>query len=121
MSNKWIDHIRKWAKDNNSTYACALSNPKCKEDYHKTSKQHSTKQVKEKQKSVKDESTFDSLSYDLQHLIYITPLNDIRKALMSLNFKGSMQTNKVLLNLQLLQNFNTSEKIEQLINALKKK
>jgi len=36
MANKWIEHIKKWAKDNNSTYGCALSNPKCKEDYKKS-------------------------------------------------------------------------------------
>jgi hypothetical protein len=36
MANKWVEHIKKWAKANNSTYGCALSNPKCKEDYKKS-------------------------------------------------------------------------------------
>ncbi len=33
--NKWIEHIRQFAKDTGSTYGCALSNPKCKETYKK--------------------------------------------------------------------------------------
>ena len=35
MANSWVEHIKKWAKDNNSTYGCALSNPRCKEEYAK--------------------------------------------------------------------------------------
>jgi hypothetical protein len=31
--NRWVDFIRKWAKDNDTTYSCALSNPKCKDAY----------------------------------------------------------------------------------------
>jgi hypothetical protein len=33
MTNAWILHIKKFAKDTNSTYGCALSNPKCRETY----------------------------------------------------------------------------------------
>ena len=32
-ANRWVDFIRKWAADNDTTYSCALSNPKCKADY----------------------------------------------------------------------------------------
>ena len=32
-ANRWVDFIRKWAKDNDTTYSCALSNPKCKDAY----------------------------------------------------------------------------------------
>ena len=31
--NQWVDFIRKWAKENDTTYSCALSNPKCKDAY----------------------------------------------------------------------------------------
>ena len=31
--NRWVDFIRKWAKDNDTSYSCALSNPKCKDAY----------------------------------------------------------------------------------------
>jgi hypothetical protein len=33
--NKWVEHIKEWAKKNNTTYGCALTNIKCKEDYYK--------------------------------------------------------------------------------------
>ena len=35
MTNKWIEHVRKYAKDNNISYACALSTPECKNTYIK--------------------------------------------------------------------------------------
>ena len=43
MPNPWIEHIKKFAKANNTTFGCALSNPKCKETYKKPS-QTQTKQ-----------------------------------------------------------------------------
>jgi hypothetical protein len=33
MPSKWIEHIRDFAKRNNLTYGCALSDPKCSEEY----------------------------------------------------------------------------------------
>ncbi len=33
--NRWVEHIKEWAKKNNTTYGCALTNIKCKEDYYK--------------------------------------------------------------------------------------
>ena len=44
---------------------------------------------------------------------------NIIKALLNLNFKGRLQTNPMLRNLQLLQNFNTIEKMKTLIKELK--
>ena len=35
MANSWIEHIRKYAKDNNLSYGCALSSPDCKNTYNK--------------------------------------------------------------------------------------
>jgi hypothetical protein len=32
-ASNWINHIRKFAKDNNITYSCALSNPECSKSY----------------------------------------------------------------------------------------
>ena len=37
MSNAWIEHVKKYAKDNNLSYACALSTPDCKNTYNKPS------------------------------------------------------------------------------------
>jgi len=33
MANAWIEHIRKYAKDNNMKYSAALTDPKCKASY----------------------------------------------------------------------------------------
>ena len=31
--SKWVEHIKDFAKRNNLTYGCALSDPKCSEEY----------------------------------------------------------------------------------------
>jgi hypothetical protein len=33
MPNRWVDHVKKFAADNNLSYACALSKPECKDSY----------------------------------------------------------------------------------------
>ena len=33
MSNKWIEHVKKFAKDNGVSYGCAMSNPRLKDGY----------------------------------------------------------------------------------------
>tara|TARA_R110002126_G_scaffold230314_1_gene375108 strand:- start:5260 stop:5616 length:357 start_codon:yes stop_codon:yes gene_type:complete len=53
MPNPWIEHIKKFAKANNTTFGCALSNPKCKETYKKPS-QTQTKQPTFKQPTFKE-------------------------------------------------------------------
>jgi hypothetical protein len=35
MVNKWIEFVRKWSKDNDMTYMCAVTTPRCREDYYK--------------------------------------------------------------------------------------
>jgi hypothetical protein len=47
--NKWVEHIKEWAKKNNTTYGCALTDIKCKEDYYKIKgieKKATTKETK---------------------------------------------------------------------------
>jgi len=77
--------------------------------------------IKEIIKENTEEILFDNKSSELQQLILITPIEKIQKALNQLNYKGRMQTNKIMLNLQLLQNFNTIEKMQDLIDLLKNK
>jgi len=38
MANKWIEHVKKFASDNNVAYACAISDPRCKSSYEKPTK-----------------------------------------------------------------------------------
>ena len=33
MVNKWIEHIKQWAKKNNYSYSCALTNYECRDAY----------------------------------------------------------------------------------------
>ena len=33
MSNEWIEHVKKNARENNMTYGCAISDPRCKASY----------------------------------------------------------------------------------------
>jgi len=37
MTNKWIDYVKRWAKKNNMSYSCALTDPQLKIDYRKSS------------------------------------------------------------------------------------
>jgi glutamyl/glutaminyl-tRNA synthetase len=46
MPNKWILHVQNYAKQNNLTYACALSQPNIKDGYEKVIKK-SRKQINE--------------------------------------------------------------------------
>jgi hypothetical protein len=36
MASAWIEHVKKFAKDNNMKYSEALKDSKCKESYKKT-------------------------------------------------------------------------------------
>jgi len=47
MANKWILHIKEFAKKHNISYACALSHPNIKDDYVKV--------VKKTKKQINDE------------------------------------------------------------------
>lgn len=76
------------------------------------------KEVVMKQKEIIFEEDPDIISGELQKLIYITSLDKIKKALVDINFKGRMNTNKVLLNMQLLQNLDINKQ-KELINKLK--
>lgn len=60
----------------------------------------------------------DLISDKLLELIFQTPITDIKKALVNLNYKGKIQTNKILLVQQLLQDFNTVEMMKKLIGAI---
>jgi hypothetical protein len=45
-SSAWIDHIRKFAKDNNISFSCALSNPQCSIEYRENKNKPITKTLK---------------------------------------------------------------------------
>ena len=51
MSNKWIEHVKKFAKDNGVSYGCAMSNPRLKDGYTPSVKMTSREK---KQKKIDD-------------------------------------------------------------------
>ena len=63
----------------------------------------------------------DEISDKLLQLILVIPIKDIQKVLLKLNFKDRLQTNKILLTMQLLTHFNTIEKIKSLNKFFKYK
>ena len=54
MVNKWIDHVRQFAKENGLSYACALSTAECKASYQSS-------KVQKVQKVVPQDKTFADL------------------------------------------------------------
>lgn len=71
-TNKWIDHIKNYAKENNMTYACALGDPGCKDSYKKMKeekstpeKKISTKEIQERQKKAEQQTSNDKFSKSL--------------------------------------------------------
>jgi hypothetical protein len=84
------------------------------------SKIEKIQKIPEKKEEKKEES-LDELSNKLTQKIFITDYPKIIKALNKLNFRGRLQTNKMLLALQISQNFNTKEKIKKLLDELEEK
>ena len=62
----------------------------------------------------------DIISNELQRLLFVSGTEKIKNALIKLKFKGRLQTNPIMRNMQILQNFNTIEKMIELIKELKK-
>ena len=46
MANKWIQHIKDYAKRNNMSYGCALSSEGCKNEYNKKKLKKNKKKLK---------------------------------------------------------------------------
>lgn len=48
--SRWTDFVRTWAKENNTSYACAMSDSKMKEEYYKKFPKQTKEQKKEQKK-----------------------------------------------------------------------
>ena len=42
VNNKWINHVKNYADENNLSYACALSQPNVKTNYEKVKRNQKT-------------------------------------------------------------------------------
>jgi len=152
MANRWILFLRQYAKDNNISYSCAITEAapayrKMKEEMKNKEEEKPLKGVlelpraadpkifskmvkvkKQKQKKQKEEEEEedekeienpDIISNELQRLLFVSGTEKIKNALIKLKFKGRLQTNPIMRNMQILQNFNTIEKMIELIKELK--
>lgn len=52
MTNKWIEHVKAYAKNNNMSYSCALACADCKKSYNKSKSQIQEDHEKEKNKEM---------------------------------------------------------------------
>ena len=86
----------------------------------KVKKQKQKKQKEEEEEEDEKEiENPDIISNELQRLLFVSGTEKIKNALIKLKFKGRLQTNPIIRNLQILQNFNTIEKMIELIKELK--
>lgn len=80
--SKWIDFVRQWAKENNTTYGCALSDPKMKEEYYKKNpvlSKEEKKAKKQAEEEARDLRNFKSSSNILKNKFlkpYLANKND---------------------------------------------
>jgi hypothetical protein len=136
MANRWILFLRQYAKDNNISYSCAITEaapsyrkmkeemknkeeePKIFSKIVKVKKQKQKKQ-KEEEEEEEEEENPDIISNELQRLLFVSGTEKIKNALIKLKFKGRLQSNPIMRNMQVLQNFNTIEKMKELIKELK--
>jgi hypothetical protein len=56
-ANKWTNWVREWAEKNDVTYSCAVSIPKCNEEYHAHYGTRPSKKTLERQQARKDATT----------------------------------------------------------------
>jgi len=136
MVNQWIMFLRQYSKDNNISYSCAITEaapsyrkmkeemknkeeePKIFSKIVKVKKQKQKKQ-KEEEEEEEEEENPDIISNELQRLLFVSGTEKIKNALIKLKFKGRLQSNPIMRNMQVLQNFNTIEKMKELIKELK--
>ena len=137
MVNQWIMFLRQYSKDNNISYSCAITEaapsyrkmkeemknkeeePKIFSKIVKVKKQKQKKQIEEEEEEEEEDENPDIISNELQRLLFVSGTEKLKNALIKLKFKGRLQTNPIMRNMQVLQNFNTIEKMIELIKELK--
>ena len=124
MANKWVEHIRKWAKDHNLSYGCALSNAECKEAY-KSSKEPPKNFIpnrkplmsKKPEEEVKPKEPERNLKDELIKQLLITPIDIIKNVLKNDGYRTN-QNNKIALTSTILNNYKTDIQMDHLKTSL---
>ena len=136
MVNQWIMFLRQYSKDNNISYSCAITEAapsyrKMKEEMKNKEeepkifskivkvKKQKQKEQKEEEEEEEEEENPDIISNELQRLLFVSGTEKIKNSLIKLKFKGRLQTNPIMRNMQVLQHFNTVKKMKELIKELK--
>ena len=136
----WINHVKRYASDNNVSYREALK--LSRDSYHEmkggsvksgyirrliaekpekfdVSKiKKPSKNLVERFKKKRNDEDYDEVSAEVQKLLYVTSLEDIKKVLNDLKYRGRLTNNKMMLVLQVLQQFKTLEDIIKLRDEL---
>ena len=87
MVNKWIEHIKTFAKQNNLSFACALNHPKLKETYTPIIK----KSYKEKREEIMKINQINVITTFIKR---IKTMEDDDKPLMKMKYNGFNQSIK---------------------------
>jgi hypothetical protein len=66
MANRWVEFVRKWAKDNNMNYMCAMTTKECKDAYLKA---HPKPEKKGKTESKLSRYNVDSVIYNINDIL----------------------------------------------------
>ena len=86
MPNKWIEHVKKYAKDNNLSYGCTLTCPNLKNDYIPVVKL-SKKEKEEKNKQLIIISSVNTMIHKIK-----TMNEDIDKPVLRMKYNSYSQS-----------------------------
>ena len=85
MVNPWVQHVKKWSKQNNVSYGCAISLPECKAAYKKQPQKTATNNKTTKNKTPEEETADIILLYinkygkDAIKNMKLTTLDEVNK------------------------------------------
>ena len=85
MPNLWITHVKNFAKENNKSYGCAISDSACKNSYEKVVKK-SKKELREEQRVINQSQARNQL------LNRIKAMTDDDKPLLKMKFNSLNQS-----------------------------
>jgi len=112
MSNPWITFIRQYSIDNNKSYSCSVSDSECSKLYKLSKIKKEPEAVIKKKPEEVIEYNDDKIDMEFQQSIYQNNIKVISNVLKKMNYKGKLNSNKVLMVMQLKQNFNINKMIE---------
>jgi hypothetical protein len=78
-------------------------------------KQKQKEEEEEEDEEEEEEKNPDIISNELQQLLFVSGTEKNKNELNKLKFKGRLQTNPIMRNMQVLQIFNTVKKMKELI------